>query len=559
MKLADVGTVMETDVLVVGGGIAALFAAIKAKGKAPSFDVLMVDKCCAGASGATVFAAGVYPNWAPGDEFDRYVEEIITRNSEYMIEQDYVEQAVRESYDSFNDLVEWGVDFQRDGKGEVQRIQTLCSEFGKCTPFRGGKQLSWKTRAEAVRRGVQILNRIFISDLLLADGRCVGAVGFDARTGEYLVFKSKATVLATGGQWFGRMIMGASGTTGDGAAMAFRAGAQFRNGEMLWANGALMRMGSPGHHVWFGSGCYMVNAKGERFMERYDPRLMEEARHYTLSRAIVQEWMEGRGPCYLDCRHLSSQTLDRIRASLPAMVLGSKDVGLDPEKDLIEMRAGALNLSHLGGVRIRNINGEIDIRGVWATGCTSDFCGGADATAVTALPGSAVIGARAGERAAEYAADAQAPAVDMATVTALKQGIYQPMESKAGLEPSRMHIKLQDIMLRNVNLVRHETRLKQAIEELAKLKIEFGIGIAKDFHELRKVHEMKNSLQIAEVCAKSALMRTESRGPHYRVDYPQRDDKNWLKWIVAKLEDGEPRIWTEDIPIQNWKYKPSVA
>jgi succinate dehydrogenase/fumarate reductase flavoprotein subunit len=554
------GTIVGADVLIIGGGIAGLFAGIKAKGKEPSLDVLLVDKCYPGLSGSSVFAAGVYPNWQPGDEFDDYVREIIVDNAEYLIHQDYVEVAVKESYDRFRDMVDFGVEFLRDEGGEVERIPTLASRHGKCTPFKGGIQMTWNLRKEAVRRGVKMLDRIFINDLLMRDGQCVGAIGFHAVNGDGYVFKAKATVLAAGTLFFSRPLQGRSGSTGDSAAMAFRAGAQLRNMEQVGGTtiGPAFTP-SPGLHVIFGNGGILVNVRGERFMERYEPRLLEEARRMDTAQAIVQEWRQGRGPCYVDCTHLPADKIAMIKDSLPRYAAALESAGLDLAKDRIEYIPYALGLQHYAGVRVNNADGDCGIPGLWTVATAGDFCGGCESTPAAALPGSSVQGARGGERAAEYAIQAPVPAPDMSQVRELRERILQPYHAEpTGIGVNEAARNLSRALHRYINVLKDEAMLRQALEEVARLKEEFGVGAAEDPHQLAKVHELKNMLLIAEVIAKSALIRTESRRSHHRLDYPQRDDKNWLRWVVAKLVNGKPELWTEEIPVGKWKYKPSV-
>lgn len=546
----------ETDVLVIGGGIAGLFAAVKARERASSLDVLLVDKCYPGASGASVFAAGVLPNWQPGDELDAYVREIIVDNAEYLIDQDYAAIAVKESYDRFLDLVEFGVAFQRDDKGQVKRVPALSTRYGKCSPYEGGVQLTWKVRSEGEKRGVRFLDRVFITDLLMEGGICRGAVGFHTSTGEFNVFHARATVIAAGSVFFSRTQMGTSGATGDGAAAAFRAGAQMRNAEQVWATVGPARMASPGLHVIFGSGAIMVNARGERFMEKYNPALLEEARRFELARAILHEWREGRGPCWLDCRRLPPEKLNTIRTSLPLFTAGLKNLGLDLSSDLIEFVPYGLSLLHTGGIRVNDVDGHVGIPGLWVVGGAGDFCGGAESTAATTLTGSAVQGARAGTSAAGYALNTKVASFPSAG--ALKAAAYRPLDNDgtSGLEPDRAYRNICEVMLKYVNLLKDEAMLKEAIAGIERLKAEFGSGAASDIRGLKKVHEVKNMLLMSEVIARSALLRTESRGAHYRLDYPRRDDRGWLKWTTGQIVGGEIQVGAEEIPIKRWKYQP---
>lgn len=562
MEIKKIGTVLDADVLVAGGAIAGLFAAIKAKEKAPSLKVLLLDKCQSGAAGCSAHAAGVLPYWQPGDSYDDYAHDIIVDNSEYLIDQDYVDTAIRESWDRFCDLEKCGVQVQRDIHGKPKRIPIISTKNGFGTPFYGGTELTWKCRMKAVSLGVEIIDRAFVTDLLMDGDRCVGAVGFNIRTGEFYIIRARGTILANGTVFFGRRPqMGPAGTTGDAGAIALRAGAQYRNGEQLWATHGPAALDSSGVHVIFGSDGHLVNAKGERFMEKYSPKLLEESKRYIVARGILQEWREGRGPCYLDCTHLSPQTINTIYTSLPRLAIALREWGWDLSKDKIEWVPYGLTPQCVGGIRVDSANGEVTgMKGLWAVGNASDFCGGADTTAVTALLGSATMGARAGQRAAEQAAAVSLGKPDASQAQSFKERVFAALkpEKTTSMSLKDAATSLSQVMMRYVNLIKDETMLKRAIEELNKLEQSFAGLVAKNPHDLMMVEGLKNKLLVGKVSAASALVRKESRACHYRSDYPKRDDKNWLKWVVAKLEAGEPKVWTEDIPIHRWKYKPSV-
>lgn len=554
------GPVIKADVLVIGGGIAGLFAAIKAKEKDPKADVTLVDKAYPGRSGCSVFAAGVFPHWMPGDpHLEEYIREIVQVNSEYLIDQRYVEVAVKESYDRFQDLVKFGVEFARDAQGRFKRVPTLTSRFGFCTPFAGGPHLMWKVRAEAERRGVRLLDRIMVTELLTRGAGCSGAVGFGIRDGEYYIFLAKGTVLAAGSCMSYRAPMGASGGTGDGPALAFRAGAPLSNMEQFKPNYGPKNLGAPGLHVFFGKGAVLVNALGKRFMENYRPELKEEARRYDTVKAIVQEWKEGRGPCYLDCTHLPAENIETIKRSLPLVMKGLKMQGLDIARDKVEMIPYGLNLLHMGGAKIKNASGQVGIPGLWVVGAAGDYCGGCDSTPATTLAGSSVQGARAGGEAARGAKGQAWPKLDSDLCRELKRATFAPLKRKVGkpLSPDDLIHKILEIRFRHINIVRSESSLNTALKEIDNLKGKIKEVTVRDSHQLQNFHNAKNMLELTEVTANACLLRTESRATHFRADYPQRDDANWLKWIVARLRDGEINYQLEEIPLGNWKFKPS--
>lgn len=550
---------VRADILVIGGGIAGLFAAIKAKERAPQAEVVLVDKAFPGRSGCSVFAAGVFPHWMPQDpNTDEYIREIVVDNAEYLIDQDYAELAVKESYDRFRDLQKFGVEFAHNSSGKLLRVPTLASKFGFCTPFAGGPHLMWKVKAQAEALGVKMLDRIMVTNLLIAGGRCAGAVGFHLRTGQGYIFTAKGTVLAAGTYMSNRAPMGASGGSGDGTAMALRAGCEMRNMDQLKTNYGPKNLGVPGLHVIFGQGGILVNARGERFMERYHPELKEEARRYDTARAIINEWREGRGPCCLDCTHLSAGAIDTIRKALPLVMKSLKAQGLDIARDKIEFIPYGVSLLHHGGARLNSASGDVGIAGLWVVGAAGDYCGGADSTAVTTLAGSSVQGARAGKEVARYIHETSWPKVPSELVQRAEEDIFSPLKSKGrkGIEPDSMIYQILQIVFRNINVLRSEANLKAARKGIEALKGKLTQVKARDPHELQKYHNARNMLQVAEVVAGACLLRTESRRAHYRIDYPKRDDENWLKWVIARLENGKVTFRTEAIPLENWKYRP---
>lgn len=553
----------RTDLLVIGGGIAGLFASIKAKEANPDLDVLLVDKAYPGASGCSVFAAGVLPNWQPGDNYDDYVREIIEYNSEYLIDQNYVETAVRESYHVFQALLSYGVEFLRDGNGQIKRIPVLTSSYGRCSIFNGGPNMLWRVRAAARQQGVRMIDRIVITDLLTEHGRCLGAVGFHGRTGQFHVFKAKATILAAGTMYSNRGQMGSAGATGDGPAMAYRAGVEMRNLEQLgYASiGPKGFGGIPGLHVIFGNGGILVNAKGERFMERYNPRLKEEARRSETGRAILNEWHEGRGPCYLDCTHLPPEAIANIKHALPLLTRMLATRGTDLARHRLEWVLMPFGLLHLAGARLRNADGEVNVEGLWIVGGSGDYCGGADATPVTSLTGSALQGARAGRRAAAFAVRAVPPEIDEAKVQELRRDALEPLyrHVESSLTPDRVLRRVLETSFRHINILKSETGLKTALNEFADLKGCLAQVAATDPHQLKNFHDTRNMLLMADLSARASLLRTESRASHYRLDHPNRDDVNWLKWIIVKRDGEKPCMWTEDIPLDNWTFRPKLG
>jgi succinate dehydrogenase/fumarate reductase flavoprotein subunit len=315
--MEDVKTMEDIDVLVIGGGIAATYAAIKAKGKAKK--VVQVDKGHTGKSGCSVTGAGILHVLLPQEDESTLADRLrrLSRAQGYLVQQDMIQDHLEQSWGIVQDMEEWGVEFERAAKGGIEPH-----------PGRGahpvilfhGPQLMHTLMKTGLKLGVQQINRVMITDLLTNGGKVVGAVGFDIRTGEFVVFKSKATVLATGSTWYRGLLPGHRDTTGDGYAVAYRAGATLRGGEnndmISHAMPARFDIG-PGLTMYQALGGRWYNAKGERIMERYNPALKEQAGLRNIMYAFVLEVRRGNGPITIDMTHFTEEQVQRMRRVIP--------------------------------------------------------------------------------------------------------------------------------------------------------------------------------------------------------------------------------------------------
>lgn len=554
--------VAEVDVLVIGGGIAGLFAAIKAKELNPDLAVLLVDKATPGSSGCSAFAAGVFAYVDPGDDHvEDYFREIVVDNSEWLIDQDYVRFCFEDSYRRFLDLVHYGVEVELDKKGQYKRLRTLTSNYGFCTPFAGGLHLMWKLRSRALKVGVRFLERVAVQDLLVEGNRCVGAVGYSITDGTLYTLLARGTVLAAGTYYSNREPMGASGATGDGPALGLRAGLEMRNAEQLGqATAGIKGAVVAGLHIWFGSGAILVNARGERFMERYNPVLREGARRFETARAILNEWKEGRGPCYLDCTHLSEETIRSIENALPLETARLRSRGMDFRRDKIEFVPAPIGLLHCGGLRIDEASGRVNRESLWAVGTAADYCGGVDSTVVAMLTGSAIQGAAAGTAAAQSCAHTPAPGRQVANSHPIgrAQDVRELLRDK-GVDPEKMITKILTAIFEDINLLKNAPGLRRAETRLADLKAELPGLRARDPFDLSRGLACLNMVQVAQAAAKASLVREESRRAHYRIDFPTRNDESWIKWIMCRLDQREEiQISVMDVPFKDhWTLKPA--
>jgi succinate dehydrogenase / fumarate reductase flavoprotein subunit len=561
-NLEDLGEVVSTDVLIVGGGIGGIATAIKAKEESPNVDVLMVDKQTIGWAGKATKIGGILAFLAPGDNADKFIDFQVRSAGDFLNDQELLSSYVSNSYRAIEQLAEWGSKIARDPEGKMLTIKAFWAPEYSTTFIDIDMMLPMRTRAR--KSGVKILNKIHVVDLLRKNNRVVGAVGFDIISGRFYIFKAKAIVLANGSCGYKVRRFWVSGT-GDGIAAALRAGALMRNAEY----------GNLYGHVVFkdidagnARSNFMVNALGENMVKKYMPDQGQSGVFLPVKLAIglEKEVAEGRGPIYFE-PPLGPPQGPRMMA-LPKLGewqkrMEAKEKKYRPSPSTKREIAVPLH-GETSCIKVDH-NMKTSLDGLWAIGDTS-YAGSAVAGAVASppgvMPGSgimfAVISAQwGGPSAARYAAGAASSEVDYAEVERLKDQIFAPMQRDKGLSTWQAIATLQDVASpMKYNLRRSKDRLEEAISKIEGVKARLHELQAKDFHYLSKCHEIVSMTACAELTFRAALMRTESRGFHFREDYPERDDKNWLKWIILKQEGGKVACSTEPIPIDKYQVKP---
>ena len=575
--------VVETDVVVVGAGAAGLFAAIRAK--EAKVNVVVVEKAQSGFSGDSAYGAQYVRVMFPEDDLDKYAKQSI-QWSDYLADQDLVYTVVRESYDRFQDLLKWGVEFMRDETGDIKAVVSDTPYDTECktryvfpAPPSSHEHIG-KMKKEALRLGVKFIDRVMVTDLLTSDGKVAGAVGFHTREGSFYQFRAKAVVIATG--TFALPLPGVNVLkTGPAAMMmALKAGAELRNMEQgkSFNCSASPQFTSLGPYYfdeakWWGQ--KLINAQGEEFMEQYELGQSLPGRRFwpppwrLFIPPIINEWREGKGPCYLDtsgCPNYWERMRDLYDGYLHQFVREwdhqAQIKGMPPLKDAwkqkYELIPGGAGYEGHGGIRV-NVNSETGVPGLYAAGVATETCGGAGYTNAGSFAACFTQGHRAGLHAAQYAMSQPKPLIDEEQIGRLRQDAYAPLERQEGITPDDLQAKLALISYRYIDVMKTEARLQQGIEEIEKLKEEAGHVVAKDYRSLVKCHNARNTVELWEIMARTALLRTESRGDHYREDYPLMDNDQWLKWLVVRFIGGAIQITTEDIPFEknNWKFRPT--
>ncbi len=560
-KLEDMGTVITTDVLVLGAGGAGMCAALKASES--NVDVLMIDKCGIGWNGQVPIGGGilayVYPDYVP-----EWTEKV-TRGSGFFNNQDWTQIMGQYMHKSMMDLADMGLTFLKKNGG----IDILTwGPHIHVTLFDAPKSLvALKKTAES--RGVRMMDKIYAIDLLKSEGQVVGAVGLGLVDGQTYIFNAKSTIIATGNCGYMHEKTYSS-VLGEGPAMGYRAGAQLVNAEFnssyVWG---IKTLGKElmGIHFYL----YLENARGEKIMGKHYPELMTgEHAVYTFDPRVIdamyKEVKAGLGPIYLNLNGLTPEDIadlaeDQVEGlthlmANDTMLLLKDKAGIDPSVEKMEMWPRYLYSG--GGLRI-DTDGRTSLDGLWAAGGSSSnsWSGGGGGQAGLGVQSAAITGFVAGENAGAYAAANQRRDIDVAYAEGVIDRIKAPMQCRGEIDAADVVYQVHEAVVpMKYNRLREAGRMKEALGIVRDARDKLGRVGAADFHDLARYHSAESMTMAAEFTYKAALMREESRSGHFREDFPQRDDKNWFKWITVESRDGAPHLATLPVPVEKYKLQP---
>lgn len=561
----DLNEVISTDVLIVGGGIGGLVTAVKAKEENPDINILVVEKQTSGWAGKATKIGGILAFLGQNNNAETFIDFQIRSSGFYLNDQDLLSKYVHSTYRAIEDFQKWGAKIARTPDGKMVTIPAFWAPEWSLTFI--DIDLMLPIRARARKLGTKFLDKVHVVDLLKQGNRVVGAVGFDIVTGKFYVIKAKATVLANGSCGYKVRRFWVAGT-GDGIAAAYRAGAEMRNAEY----GNLY-----GHTVWkdTDSGMvghqFLVNAKGENLAKKYLPGGGPTGVFLPVPLAIglEKEIAEGRGPIYFAPPPSTGAGFENV--SLPKLGDWQKRMAEKEKKyGLPQEVRREIEVPLHGETSCIKVDHEMrtTLEGLWAIGDTS-YAGSVVAGAVASPPGVtpgsgimfAVISATwAGPSAARYASTRSAiKDSSPAEIKDAKEKILKPVKRGKGILPSEVINSLQEVTAPiKYNLRRSKERLTQALVVIEKLKEKLPELQAKDLHYLSKCHEVMSMVLCAELTFRAALMREESRGSHFREDFPARNDKKWLKWVIIKQLYGKMKLATQPVPLDKYKIKPSA-
>jgi len=539
----------EHDVLVIGAGGAGLRAAIEALGQGASVGV--VSKSLLGKAHTVMAEGGIAAAMANVDSGDGWKPHFrdTMRGGKMLNNWLMAQLHAQEAPERVKELEQWGALFDRTEDGRI-----LQRAFGGHT-FRRLCHVGDRTGLEMIRtlqdRGVSMGFDVYmectIVRLLTDGGRCAGALAYWRETGRFVVFKAKSVVMATGGIGKAWPITSNSWEyTGDGMALAYKAGAelmdmefvQFHPTGMVWPPGV---QGILVTEAVRGEGGILRNKNGERFMERYDPKRMELSTRDVVARSIYTEVKEGRGTehggAYLDISH---KPAEYVKKKLPSMYHQFKELA-DVDITKGPMEVGPTCHYMMGGIRVEAETAQCSLPGLFAAGEAAAGLHGANRLGGNSLSDLLVFGRRAGLAAAQHAKEVSAPNLGEGQISAGESEALRAFQQQGGENPYAVHRDLQKVMQSLVGIFRTREDMQKALGELAKLKeraahtsVEGSRMFNPGWH---MAIELKSMLTVSEAVTRSALVREESRGAHSRIDFPELSPE-WGKKNNIVWRDG---------------------
>ena len=567
-----IGSRRSCDVLIIGGGSAGLRAAIEAHDAGA--DVLIISKSRKGDPHTVLARGGINAALGTMDPEDNWMVHAVDtlREGEFLADYERVEVLCKNAPDAVNELVNWGARFHREKDGRLtQRF------FGAHTYRRTVFYEDW-TGQEIIRvlidqvrlRKIEIVDNVYITKLIKSDNlsgkreatKVTGALGIDFKKKEIVIFECKSLILAAGG--YTRVYSVSSSRSfenyGEGMILAYEAGAdlvdmemvQFHPTGMVWPEKAL---GTLATEAIRGEGGILLNSKGERYMKNYYPERMELGPRDVVARATYNEILDGRGTqhggVWLDVTHLSKQ---KILDRLPTMYEQFKNInGIDISKD--KMEVGPTAHYSMGGIVV-DMKCRTKIRGLFAVGEVISQIHGANRLGGNSLLDTIVFGKIAGFEAASFAkeeGERHKTEQSLLGLTVSNKKEFGDDEIFIVKDPITFRNEIQEIMNHNAGIIREETRLQNGLKRILELKKEFYSkdNILKEFkienEEVVLTLEVKSSLVVSEAIIRSALIRQESRGAHYRSDFPQLDDEKWKVNIYCRAEGKEMVLFKESV------------
>jgi len=563
--------IVTHDVLIFGSGLAGLRAAVEIaqKGK-NSINMGIISKvqlqrphsvCAEGGSAAVL-------QEDEGDNFDLHAWDTV-KGSDFLADQDVVDRFVELCPKELLLLDHWGMPWSRTEDGRIKQRPFGGHSFNRATMAAdktGFFEVQTLYDTLMQYKNFSRYDEFFVTSIIVSNGEFCGLAAIDMGTGRFYILRSKAMIIATGGvgTLYGFTTYSQT-VSGDGQALAFRAGLRLEDPEFLQFHPTgLIPSGILMTEACRGEGGYLKNSKGERLMKKYAPEKMELAPRDVVSRSEITEILEGRGfkgsegldYIHLDLTHLGA---DRINHSLPLIrEVCMKFIGLDPIFEMIPVKP----VAHysMGGIE-GDINGATAMRGVWVAGevaCTSLH--GANRLGSNSTTECLVWGGITGGEVVKYLdSDPPSPNLSSDQIDSEYARLFFDLLQKKGSEnPYEIRQELRKVMDQYVGVYRTGEDLSEGLKRIKGLKERFSNIFIQDKGYVYNTNlintlETENLLDLAEAMVAAAQARQESRGGHSRTDFPKRDDEKWLKHTLVNFSKEGPKLEYKPVIIANWK------